>query len=130
MSEDFIIRNGEVDHHIFFLRSGLAAVYVGVEPPSWHSEAVRYFTGGDSFGEVSVLASTPRTAWIMARSYCISTKAGRRLNRKGFSGVIFRWFSPAACGEVHSSSLMTVLHSHPGSFLLLVKNLLQYQELS
>ena len=23
---------------------------------------------------------------------------------------------------------MTVLHSHPGSFLLLVKNLLQYQE--
>lgn len=36
----------------------------------------RYFCGGDSFGEVSVLASTPRTAWIMARTYCILTKVG------------------------------------------------------
>lgn len=101
---DFIIRNGEVDHHIFFMRSGQAAVYVTEEPPVWESEPVRYFCGGDSFGEVSVLASTPRTAWIMARTYCILTK-------------------------VHSSSLMHVLHSHPGSFLLLVKNLLEYQDL-
>eukprot|EP00913_Durusdinium_trenchii_P017649 g16588.t1 len=100
---DFIIRNGEVDHHIFFMRSGQAAVYVTEEPPVWESEPVRYFCGGDSFGEVSVLASTPRTAWIMARTYCILTK-------------------------VHSSSLMHVLHSHPGSFLLLVKNLLEYQD--
>ena len=29
--------------------------------------------------------------------------------------------------EVHSSSIMSVLQSHPGSFLLLVKNLLEYQ---
>lgn len=100
---DFIIRNGEVDHHIFFMRSGKAGVYVTTEPPVWESEAVRYFRGGDSFGEVSVLASTPRTAWIMARTYCITTK-------------------------VHSSSIMSVLQSHPGSFLLLVKNLLEYQD--
>lgn len=100
---DFIIRNGEVDHHIFFMRSGKAGVYVTTEPPLWESEAVRYFRGGDSFGEVSVLASTPRTAWIMARTYCMTTK-------------------------VHSSSIMSVLQSHPGSFLLLVKNLLEYQD--
>lgn len=30
--------------------------------------------------------------------------------------------------EVHSSSIMSVLQSHPGSFLLLVKNLLEYQD--
>ena len=100
---DFIIRNGEVDNHIFFMRSGKAGVYVTVEPPVWDSEAVRYYRGGDSFGEVSVLASTPRTAWIMANSYCITTK-------------------------VHSSSIMSVLHNNPGSFLLLVKNLLEYQD--
>ncbi|CAJ1328717.1 unnamed protein product, partial [Effrenium voratum] len=100
---DFIIRNGEIDHHIFFMRLGKAAVYVTQEPPLWDSEPVRFFRGGDSFGEVSVLAATPRTAWIMARTYCITTK-------------------------VHASSLMKVLDGHPGSFLLLVRNLLQYQD--
>eukprot|EP00434_Breviolum_minutum_P011926 symbB.v1.2.010518.t1/scaffold690.1/size332707/16 len=39
----------------------------------------------------------------MANSYCITTK-------------------------VHSSSIMSVLHNNPGSFLLLVKNLLEYQD--
>ena len=78
-----------MDHHIFFLRSGRAAVYVTAEPPTWDSEAVRHFSGGDSFGEVSVLASTPRTAWIMARSYCISTKAGQELM------FMARWATPS-----------------------------------
>lgn len=41
LSQDFIIRNGEVDHHIFFMRSGKAGVYVTTEPPVWESEAVR-----------------------------------------------------------------------------------------
>ena len=40
-TKDFIIRNGEVDNHIFFMRSGKAGVYVTVEPPVWDSEAVR-----------------------------------------------------------------------------------------
>lgn len=31
--------------------------------------------------------------------------------------------------QVHSSSIMSVLHNNPGSFLLLVKNLLEYQDL-
>ena len=32
----------QVDHHIFFMRSGQAAVYVTEEPPVWESEPVRH----------------------------------------------------------------------------------------
>jgi len=102
---EFIIRWGDPGEAIYFVQSGVAAVYLQSEQPTWTSPSARAYTTGESFGEVGVLAGTPRTAWIMAKTYCTMAK-------------------------VPADDLLSLLEFNPGSFLLLVKNLLECQDLT
>merc|ERR1712232_323489 len=76
----------------------------GAQQPSWDDDQIRTYSKGDSFGEVAVLAGTCRTAWVMARCYCITS-------------------------TISQNDLLNVLHNHPGSFLLLVQKIITFQHM-
>lgn len=69
-----------------------------------------------------MLATEGMTADMATVRFVRQTSPGKYLEKQGPG----HW--PPVHLEVHSSSIMSVLQSHPGSFLLLVKNLLEYQD--
>lgn len=73
---DFIVRFGDAGRELFFIRRGETSVFAtGAEPPVWgHSIEVKSYSAGDYFGELSMLTSKPRSAWVMAKSYTVVSK--------------------------------------------------------
>eukprot|EP00930_Biecheleria_cincta_P096906 TRINITY_DN88678_c0_g1_i1.p1 TRINITY_DN88678_c0_g1~~TRINITY_DN88678_c0_g1_i1.p1 ORF type:complete len:834 (+),score=128.19 TRINITY_DN88678_c0_g1_i1:71-2572(+) len=73
---DFIVRCGDTGRELFFMRRGEAGVFATRdEPPIWgQSVEVRRYIAGDYFGELSMLTSKPRSAWIMAKTYLVVSK--------------------------------------------------------
>eukprot|EP00928_Gymnodinium_smaydae_P022468 TRINITY_DN1885_c0_g3_i3.p1 TRINITY_DN1885_c0_g3~~TRINITY_DN1885_c0_g3_i3.p1 ORF type:complete len:897 (+),score=152.51 TRINITY_DN1885_c0_g3_i3:99-2789(+) len=96
---DFIMRHGEHKRELYFVRRGTAAVFGGVDPPSFcHSAELTHFEKGAYFGEMGMLTGRPRTAWVMARSYCI-------------------------CAVLPYSAVGVLSQEYPGSFTHLVQSM-------
>lgn len=73
---DFIVRFGDAGRELFFIRRGETGVFAtGADPPVWgQSMEVKSYSAGDYFGELSMLTSKPRSAWVMAKSYTVVSK--------------------------------------------------------
>lgn len=70
---DFIICRGEIGSEMFFLRDGCAGVFTCVRAPHWADEEIKRVEKGSHFGEIALLTGQLRTAWIMARAYCLTS---------------------------------------------------------
>ncbi|CAE7171187.1 Hcn1 [Symbiodinium pilosum] len=70
---DFIICRGEIGSEMFFLREGCAGVFTCVRAPHWDDEEIKRVEKGSHFGEIALLTGQLRTAWIMARAYCLTS---------------------------------------------------------
>eukprot|EP00928_Gymnodinium_smaydae_P020192 TRINITY_DN17811_c0_g1_i2.p1 TRINITY_DN17811_c0_g1~~TRINITY_DN17811_c0_g1_i2.p1 ORF type:complete len:791 (+),score=101.21 TRINITY_DN17811_c0_g1_i2:134-2506(+) len=71
---DIIMRHGGCGRDLFFVRRGTAAVFAGAKPPHWLDDVVTTLEVGAYFGEMGMLTGRPRTAWVMAKSYCICAR--------------------------------------------------------
>lgn len=73
---DFVVRCGDTGRELFFLRRGEAGVFATKDvPPVWGKNIeVKSYKAGDYFGELSMLTSKPRAAWIMAKTYLVISK--------------------------------------------------------
>ena len=65
MPDDHIIRAGDVGHEMFFISRGEVVVTSPDE-----SEVYTEMSDGAFFGEVGVVYSVPRTASVIAVTYC------------------------------------------------------------
>ncbi|MFW5750348.1 MAG: cyclic nucleotide-binding domain-containing protein [Planctomycetota bacterium] len=63
-----IIREGEAGHRIYFLLEGSAAVLVRCAGPDGELEAVATLHAGQTFGEMEILDTQPRTATVRSLS--------------------------------------------------------------
>lgn len=63
---DHIIRQGAVDNTLYVLLNGLAEV----RAPGRRSPSLGIIGAGDTFGEIGFLATVPRTADVIATTYC------------------------------------------------------------
>mmetsp|Transcript_35091 Transcript_35091/g.80832 ORF Transcript_35091/g.80832 Transcript_35091/m.80832 type:complete len:844 (-) Transcript_35091:40-2571(-) len=70
---DFIICRGEIGSEMFFLREGCAGVFTCIRAPHWDDEEIKRVEKGSHFGEIALLTGQLRTAWIMARAYCLTS---------------------------------------------------------
>eukprot|EP00931_Biecheleriopsis_adriatica_P061933 TRINITY_DN37273_c0_g1_i1.p1 TRINITY_DN37273_c0_g1~~TRINITY_DN37273_c0_g1_i1.p1 ORF type:complete len:899 (+),score=132.25 TRINITY_DN37273_c0_g1_i1:149-2845(+) len=70
---DFIVCSGDQGRELFFMRHGEAGVFAcGSDPPIWgETPEVSSYTQGNYFGEVGMLTGKRRSAWIMAKTYCV-----------------------------------------------------------
>ncbi|CAE8703941.1 unnamed protein product, partial [Polarella glacialis] len=94
---DFIVRRGEVGSEMFFLRDGYAAVFLTSNAPHWNSREHHQIAKGSYFGEVALLTGQLRTAWIMARNYCV-------------------------CSVLHQTAIDTIMADDPTCIVSLIKN--------
>ncbi|CAJ1381972.1 unnamed protein product [Effrenium voratum] len=70
---DFIICRGDIGNEMFFLREGFAGVFTCTKAPHWEDEEIKKVEKGSHFGEIALLTGQLRTAWIMARVYCLTS---------------------------------------------------------
>eukprot|EP00927_Polykrikos_kofoidii_P001861 TRINITY_DN10723_c0_g2_i1.p1 TRINITY_DN10723_c0_g2~~TRINITY_DN10723_c0_g2_i1.p1 ORF type:complete len:1332 (-),score=209.91 TRINITY_DN10723_c0_g2_i1:34-4029(-) len=70
---DFIVVAGDSGRDLYFMCRGRANVFLNVsEPPVFGSTTeVATYSEGAYFGELSMLTGCKRSAWIMARTYCV-----------------------------------------------------------
>jgi len=70
---DFIITPGARGRDFYFVRRGQVAVFAGTDlPPIWgQSDEVTSYYAGMYFGELAMLTGKPRSAWVMAATYCV-----------------------------------------------------------
>eukprot|EP00929_Paragymnodinium_shiwhaense_P113087 TRINITY_DN81353_c0_g1_i1.p1 TRINITY_DN81353_c0_g1~~TRINITY_DN81353_c0_g1_i1.p1 ORF type:complete len:930 (+),score=194.14 TRINITY_DN81353_c0_g1_i1:160-2949(+) len=72
LTADFIVINNSCGRDLFFIRHGTASVFLTSEPPVWgQTKEVSQKHEGSYFGDLSMLTGKPRTAWIMAATYCV-----------------------------------------------------------
>ena len=67
---DFAIEEGEVGHSVHFLSRGVVAVIAGKGGDSFR---VAELSGGDCFGEISLLVRTPSSSFILAPRLFLSS---------------------------------------------------------
>lgn len=82
---DVIIRKGELADEMYFLIKGTCEVHL-----QNFGDIVATKQSGDFFGEVALLTNQPRTAWILAKSYCVCA----RLTKGKFDHVISNHAGP------------------------------------
>lgn len=70
---DFIICRGDIGNEMFFLREGFAGVFTCQRAPHWEDDEIKCVEKGSHFGEIALLTGQLRTAWIMARAYCLTS---------------------------------------------------------
>jgi len=71
---DFIMKYGDEGRELFFIRKGVCAVYTGIDAPVWgKSDEIANFSAGSYFGEMGLLTGRPRAAWIMAKTYLVTS---------------------------------------------------------
>ncbi|CAK9047612.1 Cyclic nucleotide-gated cation channel alpha-3 (Cone photoreceptor cGMP-gated channel subunit alpha) (Cyclic nucleotide-gated channel alpha-3) (CNG channel alpha-3) (CNG-3) (CNG3) [Durusdinium trenchii] len=70
---DFIICRGDIGNEMYFLREGYAGVFTCQRAPHWEDEEMKRVEKGSHFGEIALLTGQLRTAWIMARAYCLTS---------------------------------------------------------
>jgi len=70
---DFIICRGDIGNEMYFLREGFAGVFTCQRAPHWEDDEIKKVEKGSHFGEIALLTGQLRTAWIMARAYCLTS---------------------------------------------------------
>lgn len=70
---DFIICRGDIGNEMYFLREGFAGVFTCQRAPHWEDDEIKRVEKGSHFGEIALLTGQLRTAWIMARAYCLTS---------------------------------------------------------
>lgn len=70
---DFIICRGDIGNEMHFLREGFAGVFTCQRAPHWEDDEIKRVEKGSHFGEIALLTGQLRTAWIMARAYCLTS---------------------------------------------------------
>jgi len=78
LPSDFLVRRGEDGSDMYFLREGAAGIFITHSPPHWHDPDIKVLTRGDYFGEVGLLTGQKRSAWVMARTFCVSSMLPKR----------------------------------------------------
>eukprot|EP00927_Polykrikos_kofoidii_P026173 TRINITY_DN23355_c0_g1_i1.p1 TRINITY_DN23355_c0_g1~~TRINITY_DN23355_c0_g1_i1.p1 ORF type:complete len:1045 (-),score=157.44 TRINITY_DN23355_c0_g1_i1:48-3182(-) len=78
LPSDFIVRRGASGSELYFMREGIAGIFVGKERPHWSQEEVKKVRQGDYFGEVAMLTAQKRTAWVMSRTFCVTSMLPQR----------------------------------------------------
>eukprot|EP00930_Biecheleria_cincta_P035673 TRINITY_DN24515_c0_g1_i1.p1 TRINITY_DN24515_c0_g1~~TRINITY_DN24515_c0_g1_i1.p1 ORF type:complete len:779 (+),score=92.39 TRINITY_DN24515_c0_g1_i1:30-2366(+) len=73
LPSDFMISRGDTGHEMYFLREGYGGVFVSYKAPHWDDVEIKTVSAGGYFGEVALLTGQLRTAWIMARTYCMAS---------------------------------------------------------
>jgi hypothetical protein len=98
LPSDFIIRLGDQSLDLYFMQEGAAGVFLSKKAPTWYDEEIRVLTRGDSFGEIGMMTGCTRTAWIMARTFCM-------------------------CAQLYKPVLDMVIANDPGCMVLLAQSL-------
>lgn len=97
---DFIMRAGDIGRELYFMRRGIASVFLGKadEAPVWGvSQDVVTYTTGNYFGELGMLTGRPRAAWIMATAYVIVS--------------VLQYSTVEKLGQEFPGSFTTLVHS-------------------
>ncbi|CAK0871598.1 unnamed protein product [Prorocentrum cordatum] len=69
---DVIMRTGDVGRELFFMRRGKAGVFNKLEClNSAGNPLLTVYSVGNYFGELGMLTGNPRSAWVVASTYCV-----------------------------------------------------------
>mmetsp|Transcript_48043 Transcript_48043/g.155011 ORF Transcript_48043/g.155011 Transcript_48043/m.155011 type:complete len:925 (-) Transcript_48043:45-2819(-) len=100
LPSDFVVARGSEGSELYFMREGVAGIFLSTNVPKWNDTEIKVLQRGDYFGEVALLTGQRRSSWVMARTYC-------------------------TCSLLHKKTIDAVISSDPSCIVKLTKSMQQ-----